>query len=151
MNTYLELKNKQQKEVNEFPMFFAFNQKQFEEGMKRFGLEAGEMDKIYKLGNTGGFYLKTDSQKLFDMMERHEAEMEEAIRSDETGEGFILEMFRYELDNHEYGYTWDLEPTLDALGLTMDKIKSNNALLHGLKKALRKYRGADGWSEENEE
>jgi len=38
MNSYLELKEKHQKEVNEFPMFFAFNDKQFKEGMKKFGL-----------------------------------------------------------------------------------------------------------------
>lgn len=137
MNKYLELKNRQQKEVNEFPMFFAFNEKQFAEGMARFGLKADETDKIYKLGNTGGFYLRSDSKKLFDMFERHEDEKEKAIASDLTGEGFIYEMFLYELNNHEYGYTGDMEPALDALGMTIDKINADKRLLKGLRKALK--------------
>ena len=32
MNTYLKLKNRHEKEFNNFPMFFAFNKKQFEIG-----------------------------------------------------------------------------------------------------------------------
>lgn len=38
--SYLELKKKHQKEFNEFPMFFAFNQKQFDEGMYIIRVEA---------------------------------------------------------------------------------------------------------------
>lgn len=140
MNKYRELRDRQQKEVNEFPMFFAFSNKQFEEGMARFGLKADETDKIYKLGNTGGFYLRSDSEKLFAMFTRHEEELATAIAEDQTGEGFIYEMFLYELNNHEYGYTGDAEPALDALGMTIDKIKSDERLLNGFKKAERKAR-----------
>lgn len=31
MNKYTELRDKHQKQVNDFPMMFAFNEKQFEE------------------------------------------------------------------------------------------------------------------------
>lgn len=144
MNQYRLLKEKQQKEINEFPMFFAFNEKQFEEGMARFGLKADETDKIYKFGNTGGFYLRTDSKKLISMMERQEKEMAEAIASDPTGDGFIFDMFSYELSNHEYGYTGDLEPTLEAVGLTMKDIESDERFLHGFKKA-EKIARYDEW------
>lgn len=137
MNKYLELKKKQQKEVHEFPMFFAFNEKQFAEGMARFGLMPTETEKIYKFGNTGGFYRRTDSQKLWDMMERHEKERNEAIAADETGEGYIYDMFLYELQNHEYSYTGDTEDTLAALGLTMEEIEANEKMLHGFKKAVK--------------
>jgi hypothetical protein len=42
-------------------MFFALSKEQFAEGMSKFGLTPDDKDKIYKLGNTGGFYLRTDA------------------------------------------------------------------------------------------
>ena len=38
-NHYQELRDRQQEEVNAFPMFFAFDQRQFAEGMRRLGLQ----------------------------------------------------------------------------------------------------------------
>ena len=137
MNRYLELKERQQKEFSDFPMFFAFSDKQFEEGMRKFGLTVDDTDKIYKFGGTGGFYRRTDSKALIDMIERHDEEFEKAIAEDTTGDGFIFEMFDYELANHEYSYTWDIEPTLYALGLTIDQVNNNKLLLHGLNKARK--------------
>jgi hypothetical protein len=128
-----------QEEVNNFPMFFAFNNKQFDEGMRELGLDPKDTDKIYRLGSTGGYYRKTDAPALREMFERHSKEMEDAVKADTTGEGFIYDMFIYELANHEYCITYDLEPTLDALGLTLDEVNENPALLAGLKKAKKDY------------
>ena len=55
----------------------------------------------------GGYVQKKDADLLHQTTERHNKEMEAAIAEDKTGEGFIYEMFLYELDNHEYGYTRD--------------------------------------------
>ena len=140
MNAYTALKKKHQDEVNAFPMFFAFNKQQFEEGMKELGLKPTDTDKIYKLGSTGGYYRKSDSAAFHEMFTRQAQEMKEAIAADETGNGFIYDMFNYELGNHEYGYTWDPEPTLNALGMTMEEIESSPALLHGWKKATKNQR-----------
>lgn len=137
MNKYQELHSKQQAEVEAFPMFFAFNQRQFEDGMKSLGLKPTDTKKIYKLGNTGGFYRKSDSTAFHDMFKRHRQEMEDAIAADPTGDGFIFDMFDYELANHEYNYTHDPEPTLDCLGLTMEQVKADSRLLHGWRKATR--------------
>lgn len=133
-NAYLTLKQKQQEEANNFPMVFAFDNRQFEEAMAKLGLTAGDTDKIYSIGG-GGFIRKTDSAPFEEMFERHAAEMQEAVDADATGEGFIFQMFDYELANHEYGYTGDIEPTLNALDLTMDDVKADKRLLHGLAKA----------------
>ena len=137
MNAYTKLKKKHQDEVNAFPMFFAFSQQQFDEGMKKLGLEPTDTDKIYKLGSTGGFYRKSDSEALQEMFSRHVKEEADAIASDPTGDGYIYQMFNYELANHEYGYTWDPEPTLDALGMTMEQIEKDPRLLHGWNKAVK--------------
>lgn len=134
-NSYRELKERQQQEVNSFPMMFAFSNKQFDEGMEKLGLKPTDTDKIYKLGSTGGYYKKSDSKALHEMFARHEKERQEAIKNDITGEGYIYDMFNYELANHEYGYTMDITDTIDALDLTVEDINSNQALLNGLNKA----------------
>jgi hypothetical protein len=135
-NSYLVLKKKQQEEVNNFPMAFAFNEKQFEEAMEKLGLKKTDTHKVYSFGG-GGIYRRTDSEALRNMFDRHEKEMKEAIDNDSTGEGFIFDMFNYELANHEFGYTWDSEPTLEALGLTMEEVQANEKLLHGFNKAKK--------------
>ena len=139
MNKYLEMKERHQKEVNEFPMFFAFNNEQFNEGMEKAGLKSTDTDKIHSLKGTGGFYKKTDSVPLGNMFNKHEAERKKAINEDTTGDGYIYEMFRYELSNHEYIVTSDLTDTLSALGITIKEINANPQLLHGLHKAKEDY------------
>lgn len=146
MNKYKALKDKHQKEVSAFPMFFAFSQSQFDEGMRSLGLEPTDTNKIYKFGDTGGFYRRSDAEELNSMLLRHSLEMDEAIADDTTGEGFIYDMFLYELANHEYCITYEYEDTFRALGLTEKEIYGNNALLAGLKKATQKYlEGCEDW------
>ena len=139
MNQYSVLRARQQKEIDAFPFMFAFSQKQFDEGMIRLGLKPTDTHKIYSIG-AGGYIRKSDSPAMHKMLDRHAAEMQAAIDADETGEGFVKDMFLYELDNHEYSYTWDLEPTLDALGLTVDQVVENTKLHHGLIEARKVIR-----------
>ena len=141
MNTYFELWNKQQAEVNAFPMEFAFNEKQFEEGMRNLGLDPSQTDEIYQLGNTGGFIRKSDAAAFGEMMDRHELEMKEAIQTDSTGDGFIFYMFDYELSNHEYNYTGDPSDAIEALGLTYEEIAADSRLHHGFQKACKRQKG----------
>lgn len=139
MNKYRTLRDRQQKEFNEFPMFFAFNDQQFDEGMRKLGLKPTDTDKIYRIDYTGGFYRRSDAKAFRDLIDRHAQEMEEALKNDVDGTGFIYDMFLYELGNHEYCITYDLEPTLDACGLSVDDVNNNPALLAGLKKAKADY------------
>lgn len=131
MNKYTTLKSKHQKEVDEFPFGFAFNQKQFDEMMEKFGLTPDDTDKIYKIGG-GGYIRKTDSEAMNEMFERHEAERKAAMQDDE----YLYEMFNYELANHEYCITYDLSDTLDALGLTMDEVNADPRMADALKRAI---------------
>lgn len=134
MNNYIEMKKQHEKEVNEFPMFFAFSKKQFNEGMKKLGLDPSETNKIYRAGDTGGFYRKSDASAFHEMFKRHEDEKNNAIATDDT---FIYNMFRYELGNHEYVITEDISDTLAALGLTFDEINNDKRLLNALQKACK--------------
>lgn len=139
MNTYTALKERHQAEVNAFPMGFAFSNAQFEKMMAKWGLTVNDTDKIYKLGGTGGFYLRTDAKALHEMFDRHEKERRQAIENDTDGTGYIYEMFRYELANHEYCITYDYAPTLDALGLDYAEVRGNELLWNALQKAKKDY------------
>ena len=135
MNTYKELREKQQEEIDNLPLVFAFSNKQFAEAMQKLGLKETETDKIYKFGNTGGFYLKTDSKKISDTFNGHHAQLKQAIENDLTGNGFIYDMFNYELANHEYCITYNVEETLTVLDLTIEEVNANVKLKKALEKA----------------
>ena len=93
MSSYTKMKNQYQAAVDNLPFFFAFREKQFAEGMAKFGLKPEETDKIYRMGSTGGFYLKTDALLIQDTFMQHELAHMEAMDADSTGEGYIYEMF----------------------------------------------------------
>ena len=136
MSRNTELKRKQQEEVNNFPMFFAFNKEQLTEGLKKFNVAENEMNKLVSIG-AGGFILKSDVKAFNDMFRRHKAELKTArqIDKDKDGTGFIYDMFLSELNNHEYGYTHDETDAIEALGFTFKEINSDKKLLAGLNKA----------------
>lgn len=138
-NSYSVLKQKQQEEVNKFPMAFAFNREQFRQAMEKLGFSTETKDyegNVVSIG-LGGYIRKDDTEALHALFDKHENELAEAIENDPTGDGFIYDMFSYELANHEYCVTYDTEPTLRALGLSFEDIIKNGRLEHGLKKACR--------------
>ena len=138
INSYQVLKQKHQEAFNNFPMKFAFSNEQFKKGMEELGLKENDTDKIYSAGG-GGFYRREDSKKLQEILLTSAKEMKAAIDNDPTGENFIYDMFIYELANHEYGYTGELDEALDALDLTMEEIKKDKRLLKGLKLAQKRF------------
>ena len=131
MSKYSELKSKHQAEVNAFPLGFAFSEFQFNEMMEKWGLTPDDTDQLYSIGG-GGYVRKCDSAAMHEMFERHQAEHEAAMQDDE----YLFSMFNYELANHEYSYTYELDDTLDALGLTMDEINENPRMADALKRAI---------------
>lgn len=137
MNEYRTMKERHQDEVNNFPLGFAFGDKQFEEMMQKWGLDAKNDADLAKVAHlyAGAYILKKDIPAYKDMSKRHYEELQAAIAADTTGEGFIFHMFYDELCNHEYGYTGDCNDTLEALGYSADDIMSNPALKRGLEKA----------------
>jgi len=139
MNAYVAMKNRHQEEVNALPFKAAFSDEQFAKGMAELGLTPSDTDKVYALSGTGIFYLRSDAPRIHETFERHRKERADAIAADKDGTGFICDMFRYELANHEYCITFDLGDTLDALGFTVDEINENAALLNGLDLARQKY------------
>ena len=104
-------------------MFFAFNQKQFDEGMKSLGLNPNQTSMINSFEG-GGFYRKLDRIALIELLERFDREEKEAMQDDK----YVLEMFEYEMGNHEYGYTHSDMQVLDASGIDVDEFEKNSRL-----------------------
>ena len=126
------MRTHQQKEVNALPIQFAFNQEQFREIMKGWGLRPKmDLDKIARIP-FGGFIQKKDSPLIRETFARHRRELQAAIDADPTGEGFIKDMFFSELENHEYSYTGSAEETLDSLGLSFEDVAADPRLARGL-------------------
>ena len=138
MNAYQEMKDRQQKEFDAFPMGAAFSQQQFQNMMEKWGLTVNDTDKICSIG--GGCYIrKADIAAFTTLINKTAAELKNAITADTTGDGFIFDMFVYELANHEYCITYDLEDTLDALGLTPEEVNVDKRLSYALNKAIKEY------------
>lgn len=140
MNMYKQMKEKHTQEVNAFPMMFAFSNEQFIKVMDVLGVT--DKSDLLSIG-CGGFIRKSDKNALDNLLEKHDREFKEAIVNDPTGDGFIYDMFNYELANHEYCYTYDVSDTLDALGFTMDYVNSNKNVLNGLIKAVEYQKSQD--------
>ena len=136
MNKYEELKQKQQKRVDSFPMKFAFNDEQFERGMKELGLDPEDTKEVLSIGG-GGFIRKSDKEAFEELFNNIANEIQEEIDKDKTGEGFVKDMFFFELQNHEFGYTRELDDTLEALDLKKEDILKSEKLKKGLLLALQ--------------
>lgn len=137
MNKYLRLKRQQERERKQFPIFFPTNEKEFEESMRKLGLNPTDTDKICRVHIDGicnnGLIRCDNTDALIAMFKRHKTERMQALSSDKTGE-YAYDMFYYELCNHEYAYTHNATAALAALGYTTDDI---NACLF-LKQAFEK-------------
>lgn len=110
--TYQELKKKHRAELDAFPIAFAFTDKQLAEGLAKLGIDATEAVRI----PGGGFIRKTDKQALLDLLDRHKREREQALQDD----AFVLEAIEYELSNHEFCITYDPEPALSEVGVSLE-------------------------------
>ena len=137
MNAYIEMNRRHQEEVSAFPMAFAFGDEQLKEAMKKLGLKPSDTDKVCTIYGAGDIIRKSDLPAYREMQKRHREELFNAINSDETGDGFVFDMFDYELANHEYGYTRDPHDALMALGMSLNKVANDDRLRHGFEKACR--------------
>lgn len=136
LESYQEMKIRHQKEVNAFPIHFAFGDEQIKRKFNELGLDPEkDLDKITVIPGTGGFILKKDEDARRKMCERHYQEFQDAIAADKNGTGFIYQMFRYELANYEFGYTGEADDALAALGYTEAQIDVDPALKRGFEKA----------------
>ena len=143
METYRQMQERHQKEMNSFPIAFAYSDQQFDDGMRRLGLDPSETDKVVSVFY-GAFIRKEDHDALMEMFERHTREERDAFVHNE--DDWAYHAFRYELANHEFSYTGDYEPALEACGFTLEELKQYPDLVVSFRRAMR-----DGVNNDDEE
>lgn len=104
-----ERESAQSKLFNDVRLFWAFGNKQFEEGLKKINLQ--ESEKVIHIG-MGGYLPKNNLDAFLNGMKKLNEEYETAIKAHKLRPKLIA----YELANHECYYTGDIQPALDALG-----------------------------------
>lgn len=116
--TYAELKEKQRREMDAFPLGAAFTQRSFEDMMEGWGLTTSKEDlkKILSLG-CGCYIRKSDEAKFDSLTEKHRKERLDYLSTDEGLKNALL----YEFGNQECGYTWNFEDGIKALGFSVKK------------------------------
>lgn len=139
MNRYAEMIKRHQAEINNFNLGFAFSPDQYNEMLAKWNIKPEDAkNEILSIGG-GGYVRRVDEPELIEICSRHSKELKEAIAADTIGNGFILDMFEYELSNHEYCYTRELDETLEACNLNFEDLEENPALKNGLNEALKMY------------
>ena len=139
METYQELRTRQQKEVDALPLGFAFSEKQFEEMKAKLGIK--ENSELYRLGNTGGFYRKIDADLIIGTFKRHQEERQNAIF---TANGinivYVQSMIYCEMCNHEFAINHDgREEVLEACNLTEELLDKHSELKNAWNAARKQY------------
>lgn len=134
--TYAELKAKQSKEMNNFPLGVAFTQQSFETMMNKWGLTTSKEDlkKILSLG--AGCYIRKSDEKEFDnLLAKQKKEKIDFISTDDGLKSALL----YEFGNQECGYTWDFEDGIKAIGFNVKKFLANKQKAKVFEDAKQEY------------
>ena len=134
---YLEIKEKQKKEIESLPIYFAFGNKQLEEKVKELGFKNVDemLENVTGIG-AGGFVLVKDYDKVMNTFTKQREELKNLIDNDDE---FVIDAFEYELGNHEFVITYDITETLNSLNIKYDMYKENERLQDLMEKAKNKY------------
>ena len=137
MEKYVEMKERHQKMIDNLDLKFAFSDEQFEKAMQELGLTKDDTDKIVGIG-AGGFCLKETADKLIEYYKQFDEELTKAFNNDE----FLIDAFEYELGNHEYIISYDIDDTLRALNISIKEYQENKRYQELMKVAISNYKKA---------
>lgn len=134
--TYAELKARQSKELNSFPIGAAFTQQSFEKMMKKWGLTTNKEDlkKILSIG-CGCYIRKSDEAEFDNLMTKHKKEKVNFLSTEEGLKSALL----YEFGNQECGYTWNFEDGIKALGFNVKKFLADKHKVKVYEEAKQDY------------
>lgn len=128
---YLDLMKKHEQELTDFPIAYAFSDKQLQEALAKLGATKEE---CVTVSGHGDIMKRTDVPAFFAMMKRHKEELAEAMKDEDFAEAAFL----YEMDNHEYAINWDG----DADVLACFDLNEKTLVERGLDGAYRRARKA---------
>lgn len=137
---YMDVRSRHQKEFDEFPIVYAFNDQQLKEALEKLGAKKEECISVF---GHGDIVRREDADKLIQLLDRQREELLQRMRDDPI---FAEAAFLYEMDNHEYAinYSGD-EDVLDCFGITFEHI-NRWGLQYAWNMAKRKHmENAEKW------
>lgn len=99
---YLDLIDKQRKEIEDFPIAYAFNDEQLKEALKKLGVES--TDECVTIFGSGDIVKKENALPFIEMLKCHTRIVQNKLKEDPD---FAEAAFLYEMDNHEYAINMD--------------------------------------------
>ena len=137
---YLDLKNKHQKEFENFPIAYAFNDQQLKEALEK--LRATKEECVSVFGH-GDIVKRTDAKILIKMMRRHDEEMKQKLKDDPD---FAEAAFLYEMNNHEYAINWTAdEDVLSCFNITFEDINKWGLQMAYNRARTQHFKNAEEW------
>lgn len=130
-NLYIQAKESKHERFNNFDMFFAFDKKQFSEGLEKLEINSEEIISI----GMNGFIRKSDVEKFNQMMDSFKDEHIKNMKNDD----YVYHMFKYEMGNHEYIITYDDEEILSTCDIDEHLFISDERLKEIYIKAKNDY------------
>ena len=130
-NLYVEFKERKQEKINNFDMFFAFDNKQLENGLEKLNVNKNEIVSI----GMNGFIRKSDVQKFKNMLNNFKEEHKKNIKNDD----YVYHMFKYEMANHEYIITYDDEEILEVCNVNENQFIEDERMKSIYVKAKNDY------------
>ena len=133
--TYSEMKHRHQSEFDALPCFAAFSMEQFTEGKKRLGIV--EDRDLARVG-FGMYCRASDAASFEDYFNRTHSERAAAMADDD----FLCGAFCEELYNHEYNYTYDAIPAIEAVGIDWEEYRADDRLQRVMGAAIAKVKAS---------
>lgn len=137
---YLDLQEKHRKELNDFPIAYAFNDKQLQAALEKLGATKEECVTVF---GHGDIVKKENAKPFIELLTRHSKEIKELLLSDVD---MAEAMFLYEMDNHEYAINWDGDAdVLRCFGISYAELEELG-LHDAYHRAVRKHmKHAEEW------
>ena len=135
METYQEISERHQREVNELPLYWAFGSEQFRELLKKLGLTEEEAREQLCSFIGGSIVFIKDVPGIIGVLERHKKEMKEFRKKRKNLKAEMMAS----MADHEYGYTMDPSETLEALGISPEDLRKDRRLRRTWEEAKKEY------------
>ena len=138
--SYMDVRSRHQKEFDEFPIVYAFNDEQLKEALEKLGATKEQCVSVF---GHGDIVRREDAKALIELLDRQQEELLQRLRDDPI---FAEEAFLAEMDNHEHAINWSGdEDVLACFGITFEHI-NRWGLQYAWNMAKRKHmENAEKW------
>ena len=131
---------KHQKELEEFPIAYAFSDEQLKDALEKLGATKEECVTVF---GHGDIVKRENAKALIKLLERHTEDLKQKLKDDVE---FAEAAFLYEMDNHEYAINWSAdEDVLDCFSINWEFIRKNGLQMAYDSARNKHMRNAEEW------